>query len=325
MRNDPRDDDRTGTTRGTTSDTRSARDSDEYGRVAPLDELSDFEVADGEPDIKGWKVHSSDGRDVGKVKGLIADTNAMKVRYLEVDLDKKELRLDDSRHVLIPIGAARLNDDDDVVLINRPATDFATLPEYHKNDFNRDYEDRLRSTWGSSAGSAAGSASATSSGRSSSKSDDYYGGEHYDDKNFWGKRRQGREDQNYLTRSEEEMRVGKRQHQAGEVEVSKHVETEHVRERVPVQREEVTVERRPISDEMRASGGKGNKADFRDDEIRVPIMAEEAVVEKRAVPKEEVVIRKHTVQDEQTVEADLKKERVDVNKHGDSDKRGKQR
>ncbi len=160
---------------------------DERPRVAPLSELSDFKVAENEPDIRGWKVRSSDGREIGKIKDLIGDTGAMKIRYLDVSLDKKALNLKDDRRVLIPIGAARLNDDDDVVVINRPSVDLASLPEYEGKGFNREYEDRLRSSWGRSG---------TSSGAGS----DYYDTENFNDREFFGRRREGRENAEYFTR-----------------------------------------------------------------------------------------------------------------------------
>ena len=110
----------------------------------------------------------------------------------------------------------------------------------------------------------------------------------------------------FVTRSEEELAIGKRTVQAGEVAVHKTVETEHVREQVPVTREEVTVERRPVN-EVRADA-----AEIGAQEIRVPVTREEAVADKRAVVKEEIVVRKQAVQDTDTVEADLRKERVDI-------------
>jgi uncharacterized protein (TIGR02271 family) len=109
-----------------------------------------------------------------------------------------------------------------------------------------------------------------------------------------------------VTRSEEELSVGTRTVSAGEVAVHKTVETEHVREQVPVMREEVTVERRPV-DEVRADA-----AEIGAQEVRVPLQREEAVAEKRAVVKEEIVVRKEAVRDTETVEADLRKERVQV-------------
>ena len=71
-------------------------------------------------------------------------------------------------------------------------------------------------------------------------------------------------------------------------------------------RQEVTVERRPVS----ADAAQG--ATIGEDEIRIPVMEEQLVVEKRLVPREEIIVRKRAVQEQQTVEADLRKERLEV-------------
>ena len=114
-----------------------------------------------------------------------------------------------------------------------------------------------------------------------------------------------RESNARLTRAEEEVRIGKREVEAGEVVVAKHVERDHVTEEVPVQRERVRVERRPVSDAYGA-------ADIREDEIRVPLVEEELVVEKRPVVKEELVISKERVTDTKTVDTEVRRERFDI-------------
>lgn len=277
-----------------------------------LDELDDYKVADGDPDIRGWEVKGADGRKIGKVKELIVDTAAMKARYMDVEVDKKFANAKDDWHVLVPVGQARLDDKHDDVLIDRlPPDNFAGAPAYSGGPVTREHEDRVRQYYGSFAGTTAAS--------TSGKADDYYGHDLYDDRKFWGGRRKGREGNAYLTRSEEELAVGKRQEQAGQVEVRKSVETEHVRQNVPVTREEVSVERRP------ASGMSSSKGKIGSDEITVPVMEEEVVVQKRAVPKEEIVVKKHAVQDSKTVEADLKREKIDVNKQGDANIRDTRR
>lgn len=111
--------------------------------------------------------------------------------------------------------------------------------------------------------------------------------------------------------AEEELALRKQRVSAGAVDVQKHVEIEHVRETVPVMREEVTVERRP------AQAGASMETRFDGDEIRIPIIEEELVIEKRKVVREELVIRKRQVQDQRVVEADLRKERADVRREGD--------
>jgi uncharacterized protein (TIGR02271 family) len=113
-----------------------------------------------------------------------------------------------------------------------------------------------------------------------------------------------------LTLSEEELAIGKREVRAGEVEIEKRVETEHVRREVPLTHDEVTVERRPLEGGMVAAGGLNHT--IGEEHIRVPLTAEEAVVEKRVVPKEELVVRKQEVTEERMVEADLRTERAEV-------------
>ena len=74
-------------------------------RLARLDDLDDVRIAEGDPDPRGWDVLAADGRAVGRVDTLIADTAAMKVRYLDVELDEKALGLEEERHVALGMDA----------------------------------------------------------------------------------------------------------------------------------------------------------------------------------------------------------------------------
>jgi uncharacterized protein (TIGR02271 family) len=263
---------------------------DDTNRIAPLSELDGYKVADGNPDIRGWNVTTQDGRKVGEVDELIVDTEAMKVRYIAVDLDEDVAGSD--RKVLVPIGAAQLDDDEDrVLVIGISAEQFATLPEYRRESFDRGYESTLLSSY--------------ERDRTDDRtSEDIYASRHFDDSNFFGTRRGQREAR--ITRSEEELDIGKRQVSAGEVEVRKTVETERVRQPVTRMREEVTIERHAVE------GRQPGDVEIGEDEVRIPVVEEEVVVEKRPVVKEEIVVKKHAVTDEQAVEADVRRERIDV-------------
>jgi uncharacterized protein (TIGR02271 family) len=116
-----------------------------------------------------------------------------------------------------------------------------------------------------------------------------------------------------LTLAEEQLAVGKRTVQEGEVALRKHVDTRHVEEQVELVREEVTMERRPIS----ADAANASVGEIGETEIRVPVMREEAVVEKRTVPIEEVVVHKEARTGTKTVGADLRKETLDVDQNVD--------
>lgn len=113
-------------------------------RIAPLGDLDDFELAPNFPDPRGWNVVSPDGNKIGKVHDLIVDTGAMRTRYLDVELDKKALRLNADREVLIPVGAALLDPNaDNVMLEALSVTQIAALPAFMHQDITRAYEDKL--------------------------------------------------------------------------------------------------------------------------------------------------------------------------------------
>jgi len=119
-----------------------------------------------------------------------------------------------------------------------------------------------------------------------------------------------------MTRSEEELNVGTRRRQTGGARLRKWVETENVTETVPIRREEVRVEREPITDANRDAALAG--PDISEAEHEVTLETEEPVVEKRTVPKERVRLDKDVHTDEETVSEDVRRERIETD--GDVDR-----
>ena len=113
-----------------------------------------------------------------------------------------------------------------------------------------------------------------------------------------------------MTRSEEELHVGTTQRESGRVRLRKYVVTEEVQRTVPVRREEVRVEREPITDESRDRAMSG--ADISESEHEVVLHEEEPVVEKRVVPKERVRMDTETHEDQREVSEDVRKEQIEV-------------
>lgn len=136
------------------------------GALRHLDDLDDFKIAEGEPDVRGWDVKDDAGRKLGEVAGLMVDTGAMKVRYLEVKLDEDvateaakatgelDPRSEATRHVLVPVGAANLDKAKDEVRLGSRASNL-----------------------------------------------DSYSRDQFDDARFFGERRKGRESSSYLMRT----------------------------------------------------------------------------------------------------------------------------
>jgi uncharacterized protein (TIGR02271 family) len=120
----------------------------------------------------------------------------------------------------------------------------------------------------------------------------------------------GPETDDAMTRSEEELSVGTRDVETGRARLRKYVVTENVTKTVPVQREEVRVEREPITDANRDAALSGG--DITEEEHEVTLRSEEPVVEKRTVPKERVRLDRDTVTEQQTVSEDVRKERIET-------------
>jgi uncharacterized protein (TIGR02271 family) len=113
-----------------------------------------------------------------------------------------------------------------------------------------------------------------------------------------------------MTRSEEELHVGTTQREVGRARLRKYVVTDEVQRTVPVRREEVRVEREPITDENRDRAMSG--ADISEEEHEVVLHQEEPVVEKRVVPKERVRMDTETHEDQREVSEEVRKEQIEV-------------
>jgi uncharacterized protein (TIGR02271 family) len=113
------------------------------------------------------------------------------------------------------------------------------------------------------------------------------------------------EDEVRVQRTEEELRVGTREREAGSIRVRKRVRTDHERIEVPTRHEEISVERVPVE-------GEASEAEIGAEEVVIPVTEEEVVVHKRPVLKEEVRIRKDVVEETEVVEEDVRREEVEV-------------
>lgn len=120
-----------------------------------------------------------------------------------------------------------------------------------------------------------------------------------------------------MTRSEEELRVGSERRELGRARLRKYVETERVTETVPTRREQVRVEREPVTEGSVDAATDGPV--ISEEEHEVTLTEERPVVEKTAVPKERIRLDTETVTDEETVSEDVRRERVAVDEPTDAD------
>jgi sporulation protein YlmC with PRC-barrel domain len=156
-----------------------------------LSDMKDFMIADPDPDIRGWKVVLPDGTKVGKVDDLIVDTSTMTVRYLEVKLDHHVLGTDEDTWRLVPVGTARVDDKEHVVVLDRlPVAGLAGAPKHARGIPTREQQRELDEYYGRAA-----------------RSEGDRGDGLFDHDRFWGACRTGREGTPYVTRRTE---AGKR-------------------------------------------------------------------------------------------------------------------
>jgi photosynthetic reaction center H subunit len=169
------------------------------GSLARLKDLNDYDVAERDEDIRGWDVHTPDGRKVGKVDELIVDTTALKARYMEVKVDKDVAGTDDDRWAVVPVGTARLNADSNEVLIDRlPTTALLTEEERKRQPLSREVEVALRDQYGAtSTGLAADTAT----------EEEFYSHEIYDDQRLRRRREAAGGDPYIRRRDDTEHRI----------------------------------------------------------------------------------------------------------------------
>jgi len=119
-------------------------------------------------------------------------------------------------------------------------------------------------------------------------------------------------DEARLRLHEEQLAISKREVGAGQVDIHKRVQEEHVQQTIPVRHEEVTVERRPLT----GHADPGARIAAQDETVRIPLHREEVLTEKRIVPTEEVIVRKKEVVGQETVGATLRSEYVETTQTG---------
>lgn len=121
-----------------------------------------------------------------------------------------------------------------------------------------------------------------------------------------------------MTLSEERLQVGTQTEEAGRVRLKKYVVTENVTQTVPVRREEVRLEREPITDANIGNATEGPA--ISEEEHEIVLHEERPVVQKETVPVERVRLGTETVTDQVEVTEEVRKEQIDTDLVGDADK-----
>ena len=241
---------------------------------------------------RGATVVDRDGDRLGKVEEVFLDVETDQPEWILVNLG-----LFGARQTFVPVAKADLRSDSVVLPYEKSfvkdAPDVEAGRELSQDDESRLYEyyglqySESRSGTGLPEGDGGTGAEMSPKGRDVS-------GPRTDDA---------------MTRSEEELRVGTQRVEAGRVRLRKYVTTENVSETVPVQREEVRVEREPITEANIGQAMSG--PELSEEEHELVLTEEQVQVDKQVVPKERIRLDKETVHEQQTVTEELRKEQID--------------
>ena len=212
-----------------------------------------------------------------------------------------ETGLPGNQSVLIPAEAITVDHRLRRMVVSHPRSLVETAPSLgHEDEVTPEFERRARLHYGLDAEKRAGSGTLYTGKaeptevRTAERAPDMSGHE---------------EDDVRVRRSEEEIRVETREREAGEMRVRKRVRTDRERLTVPKKRVEVSVERVPVEG---AEPEAATAPQIGEEEIVVPVVEEEIVVEKRPVVKEEIHIHKRVVEEVEVVEEDVRREEVEI-------------
>jgi uncharacterized protein (TIGR02271 family) len=269
----------------------------------------------------GYTVYDPDGDKIGKVDDLFVDENDQP-EYIGV-----KIGLLGTRSTLIPWQMVEVRDADSSLIVSADDENVKDGPTFDDDqDITPEFESEVYSYYGLQQSDSAEDRGAYADyssdpgavGPGMREGDTETGefrGHAEGDEGISQSAGSDLEDEDELRvqRSEEELRAGTREREAGSMRVRKRVRTDRETIEVPTRHEEVSVERVPVE-------GEATEAEIGDDEVVVPVTEEEVVVEKRPVVKEEVRIRKDVVEDTETVEEDVRREEVEV--EDDTERRG---
>ncbi len=272
---------------------------------------SDFEIADGQPNIKGWDVKDENGRKIGEVDELIFDVQSRKVRYIVLDLEGNIFDLD-TRDVLVPIGIAQLHDKgDDVILPGVTADQLRSLPEYEEENLNADAENKIRNVFAGIGGAALTGAAATS-GAGNTNDDDFYNHDHFNEDNLYRNRKSDTDENITIPVIEEELQVGKQEVEKGGIRLRSRIVENEVEEKINLREEKIQVERTPVD-------RPANVTDLKEEQLEFTERAEVPVVSKEARVVEEVSLNKEVTEKEESIKDTVRSTEVDVERTDKND------
>ena len=243
--------------------------------------------------LTGATVRGTDGDKIGTVSQVYLDDRTGEPQWVTV-----KTGLFGTKESFVPLAAARTEGADLVVDASKDQVTGA--PQVDEDGHISEQEEaEIYRYYGLSAGS--GTSVDTSVDRSADRSADTQRSAGHDTS--------GPDTDDAMTRSEERLVAGTQTTEAGRARLRKHVVTETEQISVPVSREEVRLEREPITDANRGAAYSGGE--ITEEEHEVTLHAERPVVGTETEAVERVRLGKETVTDTETVSGEVRKEQIE--------------
>jgi len=268
--------------------------------------------------VVGSTAYDKDGDKVGKIGGLYYDDATNEPSWLTVHTG-----LFGTKETFIPVQGAEVTGDRVILQYDKATVKGAPnvdedghLSPQEEEQLYRYYG--VQYTGGVDTGRYAGGAETrgvTDTGRTFDRDGDV---DRDVEGRGVGRDTSGPNTDSAMTRSEERLNVGTETHEAGRARLRKYVVTVHQQVTVPVTREEVTLEREPITETNRGAAYDGPA--ISEEEHEVTLHAERPVVDTEAVAVERVRLGKETVTDQETVGGEVRKEEIELDR-GDANLR----
>ncbi|GAB3674270.1 DUF2382 domain-containing protein [Angustibacter aerolatus] len=266
--------------------------------------------------LKGATVYSSTGDKIGKAGDIYLDDQTGDVAWATVNTG-----LFGTNESFVPLREANLQDDGGDARIDVPFTKdkIKDAPNVAADGHLSPEEERelytyygMSDAFDSTAG-VSGDANVGGEGYAAGNGYAAGQGQGLDDRNEHGTEghdTSGPTTDDAMTRSEQHLNVGTERVAAGKARLRKYVTTEQQTVTVPVTREEVRLEREPITDANRGNATAG--PELSEEEHEVTLTEERVTVNKETVPVERVRLGTEEVTEQRTVTEDVSQEHIDL-------------
>lgn len=265
------------------------------------------------PALSGATVRDAAGDKVGKVTQVYLDDQTGAPEWVTV-----RTGLFGGNESFVPLAGADLRGDELVIDIDKDTVSGAPQVE-EDGHLSQEQEAELYRYYGRTDTTATADPTTTTQRADASYqggSDDQSGREGRDERvdlagqpGVEGSDTSGPTTDDAMTRSEEHLVAGTQTVETGKARLRKYVVTETQTVEVPVRREEVRLEREPITDANRDAAYSG--ADITEEEHEIVLHAERPVVTTETEAVERVRLSTETVTGTETVSGEVRKEQIE--------------